>query len=168
LRGVLADVAAGTPWAHDVKGKLLPRVKLCTVPLVDGACPGLVVGVVGSTTEQLRVLSRGASANLAVPADTEGVRAAVQAQVDALTREAHRTSKRQIPQGGRRCRACADVAPARTTVYEGPSAPRRGSWTVRPPLLEPAPRTDSPDHDRAVHVAMSVAHPRRCSGQSRT
>ncbi|MBI1949442.1 MAG: bifunctional metallophosphatase/5'-nucleotidase [Deltaproteobacteria bacterium] len=87
LRAALGDAAAGTPWAHDVKGKLVPRVKLCTAMLVDGKCPGLVVGVVGSTTEQLRVLSRGASANLAVPADLAGVRAAVQAQVDALTAE---------------------------------------------------------------------------------
>ncbi len=87
LRGVVGEVAAATPWAHDVKGKLVPRVKVCSSPLVDGACRALTVGVVGSTTEQLRVLSRGASANLAVPADLEGVRAAVQAQVDALTAE---------------------------------------------------------------------------------
>lgn len=87
LRAVVAEVGAATPWAHEVKGKLVPRVKLCSAALVDGACRALTVGVVGSTTEQLRVLSRGASANLAVPADLEGVRAAVQAQVDALTAE---------------------------------------------------------------------------------
>lgn len=87
LRAVVAEVGAATPWAHEVKGKLVPRVKVCSAPLKDGACGALTVGVVGATTEQLRVLSRGASSNLAVPVDLEGVRAAVQAQVDALSAE---------------------------------------------------------------------------------
>lgn len=82
-------LAAGerTPWADEVKGKLVPRTKLCAAPRVDGVCKGLTVGIVGATTEQLRLISSGASANLSMPNDLAGVRDAVQAQVDALGRE---------------------------------------------------------------------------------
>jgi len=62
---------------------------------------------------------------------------AVYSEADADLPQAHRTSKRQIPQAGRRCPAFAEPTSRLPTVYEGPSAPRRGSWTVRPPLLEP-------------------------------
>lgn len=87
LKALVVDVSGGSPWAHEVKGKLVPRVKACAGRFEAGACQGLVVGVVGSTTEQLHALSKGASQNLAVPANTEGLRAAVQKQVDALSAE---------------------------------------------------------------------------------
>ena len=88
LTKVLADMSPGTPWAHDIKGKLAPRAKLCAAgPVVDGVCGGLTVGLVGATTEELRLISAGASSNLTVPDDIDGVRGAVQQQVDALTKE---------------------------------------------------------------------------------
>jgi 5'-nucleotidase len=97
LAKVVVDVptaeGAATPWASDVKGKLVPRAKVCAAPMIFGGadggprCDGLVVGLVGATTEELRLISSGASSNLAVPNDLAGVRDDVQAQVDALRRE---------------------------------------------------------------------------------
>lgn len=87
LKALVVAPGAAAPWAHEVQGKLVPRAKACAGAWVEGACQGLVVGLVGSTTEQLHVLSKGASQNLLVPKDLEGVRAAVQAQVDALEAE---------------------------------------------------------------------------------
>jgi 2',3'-cyclic-nucleotide 2'-phosphodiesterase (5'-nucleotidase family) len=88
LKKVLAAARAGTPWAHDIKGKLAPRAKVCVGgSIVDGACRGLTVGLVGATTEELRVISAGASANLALPDGLAGVRSAVQRHVDALRDE---------------------------------------------------------------------------------
>lgn len=87
LKALVVDVAGGSPWAHEVKGKLVARVKACAGRFEAGACQGMVVGVVGATTELLHALSKGASQNLAVPANTEGLRAAVQQQVDALGAE---------------------------------------------------------------------------------
>lgn len=89
LARVARPIAAGeaTPWADEVKGRLVPRTRLCAAEKVEGACRGLTVGIVGATTEQLRVISSGASAALSMPNDLAGVRDAVQAQVDALRRE---------------------------------------------------------------------------------
>jgi 2',3'-cyclic-nucleotide 2'-phosphodiesterase (5'-nucleotidase family) len=87
LAKVAAPIAGPTPWAQDVAGKLVPRVKLCAGEREGDRCRGLVVGVVGATTEELRLISAGASGALEVPADLAGVRDAVQAEVEALKRE---------------------------------------------------------------------------------
>lgn len=93
LRRVVGPTIVETPWADDVTGKLVPRVRVCAGRLARGPspsdtrCDGTTVGVVGATTEELRLISAGASGNLIVPADLDGVRAAVQAEVDALARE---------------------------------------------------------------------------------
>ncbi len=87
LEKVLADVSHGTPWADDIPGKLVPRAKACVGKRVGAACDGLVVGLVGATTEELRLISKGASADLASPNDLDGVRADIQKNVDALTQE---------------------------------------------------------------------------------
>ena len=88
LKKVVADLSAGTPWAQDIKGKLAPRAKVCvTGTVVDGVCRGLTVGLVGATTEELKLISAGASADLVVPNDLAGIRGAVQKHVDALRDE---------------------------------------------------------------------------------
>lgn len=78
-----------TPWAKDVKGKLTSRAKVCTAEIdaATNTCMGLTVGLVGATTEELRLISAGASAHLAMPNDLAGVRAAVQREVDAMEHE---------------------------------------------------------------------------------
>lgn len=78
-----------TPWAKDVKGKLTTRAKVCTAEIdaATGQCKGLTVGLVGATTEELRLISAGASSSLAMPNDISGVRAAVQHEVDAMEHE---------------------------------------------------------------------------------
>lgn len=88
LSKVLADMSGGTPWTQDIKGKLAPRAKACvTGTVIDGVCRGLTVGLVGATTEELRLISAGASSNLAVPDDLLGVRDTVQRQVNLLRDE---------------------------------------------------------------------------------
>jgi 2',3'-cyclic-nucleotide 2'-phosphodiesterase (5'-nucleotidase family) len=95
--GPLANVAydidakneGKTPWAKDIKGKLTTRAKVCTAEIdaTTNQCKGLTVGLVGATTEELRLISAGASASLAMPNDLAGVRAAVQREVDAMEHE---------------------------------------------------------------------------------
>ncbi|HEY4222305.1 MAG TPA: hypothetical protein VGO62_13210, partial [Myxococcota bacterium] len=87
LKKLYVDGAGPTQWTSDIAGKLAPRAKICVGDRSGDACSGFVVGLVGATTEQLRLISKGASADLAVPNDLNGVRAAVQAQVDALRGE---------------------------------------------------------------------------------
>ena len=84
------EMAQGSPWLERAAGRLLPRGKLCGVPLVDtpdGArCDGVVVGVIGATTETLRLVSR-LSADVVVPDGLDGVRDAIQREVEALRKE---------------------------------------------------------------------------------
>ncbi len=77
-----------TPWLHDpaTRGHLVRRGKLCTGTIAGGTCEGGVVGVVGTSPEDLKLLSRGAQ-HVSVPADTAATRDALQVHVDALRAE---------------------------------------------------------------------------------
>lgn len=91
-----AEAFAGkTPWAEESAGKLLPRARACAGVLRpaaeaqgsdDARCDGVVVGLVGATTETLRAISN-VPAHVGLAANLEEVRARVQAQVDALSAE---------------------------------------------------------------------------------
>lgn len=81
------------PWIHEVKGRIVPRAKVClgkdgvvNPPSNDNAaCKGIVVGLVGTTTGELRTLTR--VSNQVETLDTfEHTTAAVQAQIDVLSK----------------------------------------------------------------------------------
>lgn len=96
-RGPLKDLHVGggkapapedTPWAGQIPGKVSTRALLCAGKLkqVEGqkpVCDGKTVGVVGATTERLRMLSSVTDA-VDVKDTLEGVRDAIQAEVDVL------------------------------------------------------------------------------------
>ena len=87
LLPMLIDDAS--PWLHDpaTRGHIVRRGKLCVSALTKaGACEGGVVGVVGTSPEDLKLLTRGA-ANVSAPADTAATRDALQPHVDALRGE---------------------------------------------------------------------------------
>ncbi len=89
LAAVLIDPARDgtpTPWVHESRGHLLRRARLCTGPVIDGACQGGVVGVVGTSPEGIQAISKGAQ-NVSTPATPEGTLAALQTEVDALRKE---------------------------------------------------------------------------------
>lgn len=72
-------------WATDMPGKLAPRVRVC-IGERKGAgtaatCDGLVVGVIGATTELLRGISN-VPDHVDLAASLEDVRARVQAEAD--------------------------------------------------------------------------------------
>lgn len=87
LAEVAVDVGERTPWLADHPGRLLPRGLLCAGgTVVDGACTGITVGVIGATTETLHTIS-GATLRIGLPADKAELRRRIQAQADALAKE---------------------------------------------------------------------------------
>ncbi len=84
------DVGANAPWAEESPGKILSRAKACAGKLVaEGEtrrCDGLVVGLVGATTETLRSITS-ASDGVRVTPTLEALRDRLQAQVDLLEKE---------------------------------------------------------------------------------
>ena len=86
LQPLLIDDA--TPWLHDpaTRGHIVRRGKICVGALKNGQCEGGVVGVVGASPEDLKVLTRGAR-NVSAPATTEATRDLLQTHVDALRKE---------------------------------------------------------------------------------
>ncbi|MDP2344703.1 MAG: 5'-nucleotidase C-terminal domain-containing protein [Deltaproteobacteria bacterium] len=78
-----------SPWLHDpaTRGHIVRRGKLCIGAIKDGKCEGGgVVGVVGASPEDLKVLTRGAR-NVSAPASTEATRDMLQGHIDALRKE---------------------------------------------------------------------------------
>jgi len=85
------ELAQGSPWARDIPGRITPRSRLCINGSLkdeggDKVCTGVTVGLVGATTERLRVLSRISDA-IEVDDTLDKVRVTVQAEVDALRKE---------------------------------------------------------------------------------
>ncbi len=89
------QLSSAGPWARESAGKLLPRTRLCVGALAPPSaagpaalsrCQGVVVGVVGATTEQLRGISN-VPDHVGLASSLDEVRARVQAQVDALEAE---------------------------------------------------------------------------------
>ncbi len=87
LKPLVVDVSGATPWVNDIGGELAARAKVCAGTYHSGACDGVTVGVVAMTTEQLRSVSKGATAAVKLPVDLAGVIDAVNAQVRALEAE---------------------------------------------------------------------------------
>lgn len=75
-----------TPWVHESAGKILRRAKLCTDGVVDGKCSGGVVGLVGTSPEDIKVISKGA-VHVSAPPTAEATLKALQPHVDALRAE---------------------------------------------------------------------------------
>jgi 2',3'-cyclic-nucleotide 2'-phosphodiesterase (5'-nucleotidase family) len=79
-------VAEETMWAHQARGRILRRARVCTGPVVDDICTADAVGVVGASPESMRLITRGI-ATLHVPDTLEGTIARLQVHVDALRAE---------------------------------------------------------------------------------
>ncbi len=75
-----------TTWVHEARGHILRRALACTSIVVDGRCTGEVVGLVASSPESMRLITRGI-ATLHVPDSIAGTVARLQVQVDALRDE---------------------------------------------------------------------------------
>ena len=87
--GALASVIDdGMPWLGQpgTAGRLLRRARACLGVLNRDVCSGTTVGVLSAVPESLRVLSGGASINVAAPVDVDATIAALQPQVEALRR----------------------------------------------------------------------------------
>ncbi|MCP4498986.1 MAG: hypothetical protein GY822_03340 [Deltaproteobacteria bacterium] len=85
------ELDKASPWARLIPGKIAPRTRIC----VDGAlvedagvttCKGTTIGLIGATTERLRLLSN-ISPSLEVDDTIEKILMSVQKQVDALRRD---------------------------------------------------------------------------------
>lgn len=75
-----------TPWLDDHPGSILKRGKLCAGIREGDRCDGVVVGIVGATTETLRTVSSH-PLEIGLPESFDEVRERIQAQVDALLAE---------------------------------------------------------------------------------
>jgi alkaline phosphatase len=82
-RWVAGNGPGTSGWASDLGGKVTPRTRVCLGERKGDSCDGLVVGVIGATTEMLRGISN-VPDQVKVASTLEELRARVQAQADAF------------------------------------------------------------------------------------
>lgn len=81
------ELAKGSPWLAQHPGRILPRGKLCVGGEIrDNVCTGFTLGVVGATTEELRMVAS-SQVKVGIASDFTELRNRIQRHVDALRAE---------------------------------------------------------------------------------